>query len=164
MKVFVFLNFYEILLEKKFSILLNSGLLDMFLCRSPKAILTFPKLTSLQHFKVDIPRNFKIKSFHFFQFFSKFWFPTYDPASQITSHMCYQSDSNPHQTATKSLHNERVTVWCNVSQKRCTIFFWRWWWMYSNSECWLVCKCVEEFFLGIISKADCNEEQMVPTR
>ncbi len=47
----------------------------------------YEKLTSQQHFKVDIPQKFFKWKFSFFSTFSKFSFPTYARVPQIASHL-----------------------------------------------------------------------------
>ncbi len=69
----------------KISILWHNGLFHMFLGQSPKTTQKYPKLISLQHFEVDIPKNFQKWKYSFFSIFSNF-FSTYAWVSQIASH------------------------------------------------------------------------------
>ncbi len=63
---FSFFSIFSKLCFLNKSILWHSGLLHMFLCRSPKTVLkNTPKLTSLQHYEVDILGNFKKWKFRF---------------------------------------------------------------------------------------------------
>ncbi len=73
MKVFVFPNFLKIWFKKGNSILWHIGLLDMFLCRFPKTALKNTQNYLLQHFEVDISRNFQKWKFSFFLIFSNFF-------------------------------------------------------------------------------------------
>ncbi len=84
MKVFIFLDFLEIVF-KKISIW-HVGLLEMFPCQSSKtALKNTQNYLFLQHFEVDILENFQKWNFLFFLTFSKFFFPTYAWIPQIAS-------------------------------------------------------------------------------
>ncbi len=74
MKTFVFLNFLEMLFKKK-SILEHSGLLDMFLSRSPKITLKNSQNSPLYSIlKLTFLKILKNESFYVSKFYRNFFF------------------------------------------------------------------------------------------
>ncbi len=66
--------FSKFCLEKNFHVMTQEASWHVSLSISKNCTQKYPKLTSLQHFEVDIPRNFQKWKFSFFWIFSKIFF------------------------------------------------------------------------------------------